>query len=120
VAAAAQVLPLTATACRHAARGAGGGGYRWRLVGQPPADHLSERVGVDTGQHAAHGRLGGWPEGAGQRVAARPNCAQDRPGRVGDPFADRGQGAGAGQHRGDRHGQHRAQRMLSAASLAWA
>jgi hypothetical protein len=87
-------------------------------VSQPPADHLVQHLGVDAGQHAAHGRLGGWPEGAGQRVAARPERGQDRPRRIGGPFADRGQGSGAGQHRGDRHGQHRAQRMLSAASLA--
>jgi hypothetical protein len=33
--------------------------------------------------------------------------------------ADRGQGSGAGQHRGDRDGQHRTQRVPSAASLAW-
>jgi hypothetical protein len=48
-----------------------------------------------------------------------PERGQDRPGRVRGPLADRGQGLGAGQHAGDRDGQDRAQRVPSAASLAW-
>jgi hypothetical protein len=93
-------------------------GWGWVLVGQPAADDQVQRVRVDAGQHAAHGRLGGWPPDPAQRVAAHPECGQDRPRRISSPLADRGQGSGAGQHRGDRHGQHHAQRMLSAAPLA--
>jgi hypothetical protein len=95
------------------------GGWWGRLVGQPGADDLVQRVGVDAGQHAAHGGLGGRSPSAGQRVAACPERGQDRPGRVSYPFTDRGQGLGAGQHRGDRHGQHRDQRVPSAAAVAW-
>jgi hypothetical protein len=58
------------------------------------------------------------PADPAQRVAAHPERGQDRLGRVGCPFPDRDQGSGAGQHRGDRHGQHRAQRMPSSASLS--
>jgi hypothetical protein len=94
-------------------------GWWWLLVGQPSADDLVQRVGVDAGQHAAHGGLGGWPPRAGQRVAARPERSQDRPGRISSPLADRGQGPGAGQHRGDRDGQHRAERVPPAAAVAW-
>jgi hypothetical protein len=50
-------------------------------------------------------------------VAAHPERGQDRPGRVGGPLTDRGQGPGPGQHGGHRHGQHRAQRVPPAASL---
>jgi hypothetical protein len=94
-----------------------GGRWGWLLVGQPGADDQVQRVGVDAGQHAADGGLGGWPEGAGQRIAARPERGQDLAGRVGGPFADRGQGLGASQHRSDRHGQHRGERVSSAAAL---
>jgi hypothetical protein len=93
-----------------------GGRWGW-LVGQPPADHLVQRVRVDARQDAADGGLGGWPIDPAQRVAARPERGQDRLGRVGCPFADRGQGLGAGQHRGDRDGQHRAQRVPSATTV---
>jgi len=58
-------------------------GWEWPrlvLVGQPSADGQVQRVGVDAGQHAAHGRLGGWPEGAGQWVAACPSAARTGPG----------------------------------------
>jgi hypothetical protein len=89
------------------------------LVGQPAADDQAQRVRVDAGQHAAHGRLGGWPPAPAQQVAAYPECGQDWPRRISSPLADRGQGSGASQHGGDRHGQHRGQRMLSAAPLAW-
>jgi hypothetical protein len=51
-------------------------------------------------------------------VAAHPQRGQDRPGRVRGPLADRGQGPGPGQHGGQRHGQHRAQRAPPAASLS--
>jgi len=93
--------------------------WGWLLVGQPGADDPVQRVGVDAGQHAAHGGLGGWPPCAGQRVAACPERGQDHPGRISCPFADRGQGLGAGQHRSNRHGQHRAQRVPSATAVAW-
>jgi hypothetical protein len=86
--------------------------------GQPSADGPVQRVGVDAGQHAAHGRLGGWPEGAGQRVAAGPERGQDLAGRIRSPLADRGQRPGAGQHRADRDAEHHSQRVPSAASLA--
>jgi hypothetical protein len=75
-------------------------------------------VGVDAGQHAAHGGLAWWPIGPAQRVAAHPERGQHRLGRVSRPFADRGQGSGAGQHGGDRDGQYRAQPVPSAASLS--
>jgi hypothetical protein len=88
------------------------------LAGQPAADHLVQRGGVDAGQDAAHGRLGGRAPGAGQRVAAHPERGQDRRGRVSRPFADRGQGPGAGQDRAGRNGQHCGQRMPAAASVA--
>jgi hypothetical protein len=32
---------------------------RWQLAGQPGADGAVQGVGVDAGQHTAHGRLGG-------------------------------------------------------------
>jgi hypothetical protein len=38
----------------------------WVLGGQPCADGAVQRVRVDAGQHAAHGRLGWWPPGAGR------------------------------------------------------
>ena len=69
------------------------------------------------GQHTTHGGLAGWPPNPAQRVAAHPKRGQDRPGRVRGPFADRGQGSGAGQHGGDRDRQHGGQRMPSAAPL---
>jgi hypothetical protein len=48
---------------------------------------------------------------------------RDRPpprrlGRVRRPLPDRDQRSGAGQHGGDRDGQHRGQRMPAAASLS--
>jgi hypothetical protein len=88
-------------------------------VGQPSADDQVQRVGVDTGQHAADGGLAGWPPDPAQRVVAHPGRGQDRPGRICGPLADRGQGSGAGQHRGDRHGQHYAQRVPSASPVPW-
>jgi hypothetical protein len=48
----------------------------WLLAGQPCADGAVQGVGVDAGQHAAHGGLAWWPEGAGPRVAADPECGQ--------------------------------------------
>jgi hypothetical protein len=96
---------------------AAGSSVGWLLVGQPPADDQVQRVGVDAGQHAAHGRLAGWPPDPAQRIAAHPKRGQDRPGRVSCPFADRGQGLGAGQHGGDRDGQHGGQPMPSAAAV---
>jgi hypothetical protein len=51
-------------------------------------------------------------------MTAHPQRGQDGLGRVSGPLADRGQGPGAGQHGGDRDGQHRAQRVLSAAPVA--
>jgi hypothetical protein len=70
------------------------------------------------GQHATHGRLGGRPEGAGQRVAADPQPGQDLAGRVGRPLADRGQRPCAGKHRADRDAEHADQRVPSAAPAA--
>ena len=89
------------------------------VTSQPGADGAVEGVGVDAGQHATHGCLAWWPPGPAQRVAARPERGQDRPGRVRGPLADRGQGPSAGQYGGDRDGQHRAQRVPSAAPVAW-
>jgi hypothetical protein len=54
------------------------GWWRWLLAGQPGADGAVQRVGVDAGQHAAHGSLAWWPEGVGPRVAADPECGQHR------------------------------------------
>jgi hypothetical protein len=82
------------------------------------ADGPVQRVGVDAGQHAAHGRLPWWPEGAGQRAAAGPERGKDLAGRIRGPLADRGQRLGAGQHRADRDAEHADQRVPSAASLA--
>jgi hypothetical protein len=95
------------------------GGRGWLLAGQPLADGPVQRVGVDAGQHAAHGRLSGWPEGAGQRVAAGPERGKDLAGRIRGPLADRGQRLGAGQHRADRDAEHADQRGPSAASMSW-
>jgi hypothetical protein len=39
------------------------GWWRWLLAGQPGADGAVQRVGVDAGQHAAHGGLAWWPDG---------------------------------------------------------
>jgi hypothetical protein len=89
------------------------------LVGQPPADGQVQRIGVDAGQHAAHGSLIRWPPDSAQWVAAYPERGQDRPGCVSRPLADRGQGSGAGQHRGDCNGQDRGQRVPAAAALSW-
>jgi hypothetical protein len=52
-------------------------------------------------------------------VAAHSERGQHLAGRVAGPLADRGQGCCAGQYRGHRHGQHRSQRVPSAASVAW-
>jgi hypothetical protein len=91
----------------------------WPLVGQPPADHPVQRVRVNAGQHAADGGLGKWPPDPAQRVAARPKRGQHWPGCVSGPFANRGQGSGTGQYRGDRHGQHRAECVPPATAVAW-
>jgi hypothetical protein len=61
----------------------------------------------------------GWPPDPAERVAAHPERGRHRPGRVGGPLADPGQRPGAGHHRGDRHGQHRAERVPSATPVAW-
>jgi hypothetical protein len=87
------------------------------LAGQPSADGAIEGVGVDAGQHAAHGRLGGWLPGAGQGVAAGPERGQVLAGRVAGPLADRAQGSGAGQHRADRDAEH-ADQLPSATPVA--
>jgi hypothetical protein len=52
-----------------------GGRWWWLLVGQPAADGQVQGVGVDAGQHAAHGGLAGWPPDPTQRVAAHPSAA---------------------------------------------
>jgi hypothetical protein len=91
----------------------------WLLVGQPPADDQVQRVRVDAGQYAAHGRLACWLVGAAQRVAAHPERGQDGLGRVRRPFPDRRQGPGPGQHRGHRDRKDANQRVASAASLPW-
>ena len=75
-------------------------------------------VGVDAGQHTAHGRLVGWLPGAGQRVAAGPERGQDLTGRISGPLADGGQGPRAGQHRADRDAEHTDQRGPSATPVA--
>jgi hypothetical protein len=54
----------------------------WWLGGQPGAGGAVEGVGVDAGQHAAHGRLAGWPPGAGQQVTAHPERGQHLAGRI--------------------------------------
>ncbi len=97
-------VPSTATARRGRVVDADGSRWGWLLGGQPDADGTVEGVGVDAGQDAAHGRLGGRLPGAGPRVSAHPDRGQDLAGRVAGPLADRGQGAGAGQHRADRLG----------------
>jgi hypothetical protein len=48
-----------------------------------------------------------------------PKRGQHWPGCVSGPFANRGQGSGTGQYRGDRHGQHRAECVPSATAVAW-
>jgi len=88
------------------------------LAGQPRADGLVQRIRVDAGQHATNRRLGGWPEGAGQRVAAHAERGQHLVGRISGPLADRGQRPRASQYRAGRHGQYRVQRMPSAAPLS--
>jgi hypothetical protein len=111
-------LPSTATA-RRGGQGAGGDGLRWRLLGgQPGADGTVEGVGVDAGQHPAHGRLAGWLPGAGPRVAAHPKRGQDLAGRVAGPLTDGGQRPRAGQHRADRDAEHADQWMPSATPVA--
>jgi hypothetical protein len=109
---------MPATACRRAARVAGGrrvaGGGCWS-ASHPPIT-WSSASGSMRASTRADGGLAVWLVDPAQRVAARPERGQDRPGRVRRPFADRGQGPGAGQHRSDPHGQHRAQRMPAAAS----
>jgi hypothetical protein len=114
-----RVLPSTATA-GGGRRGGGplvvGGGGCWRASHAPMVE--SSGVGTDAGQHPAYGRLGGWPEGAGQGMTAHPERGQDRVGRIRGPLADRGQRPGAGQHRAGRHGQHHAQWVPSAAPLS--
>jgi hypothetical protein len=47
-------------------------------------------------------------------VAAGAQRRPDRLGRVGGPFGDRGDRAGAGQHRGGGHGQDGDQRVAAA------
>jgi hypothetical protein len=79
----------------------------------------SSASGSTSGQDSAEVVSAGGPPGAGQQVAAHPERGQDRPERVGCPLGDRGQRLGAGQHRGDRHDQHRAERVPPAAALSW-
>jgi hypothetical protein len=63
--------------------------------------------------------IGRWPPDPAQRVAARPKRGQHWPGCVSGPFANRDQGSGTGQYRGDHHGQHRAECVPSATAVAW-
>jgi hypothetical protein len=91
----------------------------WLLGDQPGADGAVQHIGVDAGQHPAHGGLAGWPPDPAQRVAAHPERGQDRPGRICGPLADRDQGPSAGQDGGDRHGHHHAQRVPSASPVPW-
>jgi hypothetical protein len=88
------------------------------LAGQPRADGLVQRIRIDAGQHATNRRLGRWPEGTGQRVAAYAERGQHLAGRIRGPLADRGQRPRTRQYRAGRHGQHRAQRMPSATPLS--
>jgi hypothetical protein len=97
---------------------AAGWSVGWLLGGQPGADGTVESVGVDAGQHAAHGGLTRWPEGTGPRVAAHSERGQDLAGRVAGPLADGGQGSGAGQYRADRDAEHSDQWMASATPVA--
>jgi hypothetical protein len=48
------------------------------LIGQPRADGAVQRVGVDAGKDAAHGRLRWWPPRTGQRVAAHSERADQQ------------------------------------------
>jgi hypothetical protein len=94
------------------------GRWGWLLVGQPGADGTIQRVGVDAAQHAAHGGLTGWPEGAGPRITAHPERGQHLAGRISGPPTDHGQGPGAGQHRADRDAEHADQCMPPATPVA--
>jgi hypothetical protein len=112
-------LPSTATACRHG-RGVGDGGSSGGdcRAGQPGTDGAVQRVGVDPGQHAAHGGLAGRPPGASQGISAHPERAQHLAGRVAGPLTDRGKRPGASEHGSHRDGQHRNQCVPSASAVA--
>jgi hypothetical protein len=88
-------------------------------AGQPGAEHGCERFGIDAGQDPADRGLLRWTATPGERVAAGPECCQDRLGQVSSPFADRGQRPGAGQHRGRRDGEDAGQRVSAATAGAW-
>lgn len=86
-------------------------------VGQPRTDRGVQRIAADPGQGATQRRLAGGVSGSGQRIPAGAERDQDRLGRVSGPFADRGQGSGAGQHRRGGHGQHAHQRVPQASAV---
>jgi hypothetical protein len=124
VAAAAKGLAVDGDRPRRPAGRWPAGRWRWLLAGQPAADGAVQRVGVDAGQDAAHGRLCWWLEGAGPWVAAhvqrgqRGQRGQHLAGRVRGPLADGRQRPGTGQHRADRDAEHAHQRVSSAAPMS--
>jgi hypothetical protein len=91
----------------------------WSASHRPMTWSSVQRVGVDAGRHAAHGGLTGWPPDPTQRARHTPSAARTGPGASAahSPIAARD--LAPGQSGGDRDGQHRAQRVPSAASLAW-
>ena len=84
---------------------------------QPPADGGVERITVELCQDpTARGRVRHAVD-AGERVADHTQRGEDRGRHVGDPLADRGDRAGAGQHGGDR--EQARHRVDHAAWIAW-
>jgi hypothetical protein len=86
-------------------------------VGQPRADHLGQGLGVQAGQRAADGGLGGHDSVCG-RITAGAKRHPDQLRDIRSPLGDRGHRSCAGQHRCSGYGQDRDQRVASATATS--
>jgi hypothetical protein len=87
-------------------------------VGQPGADARGQGVAVQAGQGAADGGLRRHRELVG-RLALGAQRGPDHRRGIRGPLGDRGQGPGAGEHRGGGQGQDRHQPMSAARAGSW-
>ncbi|GAA1113760.1 hypothetical protein GCM10009663_63180 [Kitasatospora arboriphila] len=96
----------------------GGTGPLGAAVGEPAGHRPIQRVAVDPGQQAPHGRFRRQAPMRGQGIDAHADLFQHmRPG-VGDPLADRQQRRRAGQHRASGQREDGDQGMAHSAWVA--
>jgi hypothetical protein len=86
-------------------------------VGQPRADHLGQGLGLQAGQRAADGGLGGHDPGSGP-ITAGAKRHPDQLRGIRSPLGDHGHRSCAGQYRRGGYGQDRDQRVASATATS--